>query len=329
MEPNLSTDPTATGAPASADGQTPAVPAGRAPSPPIIPGRQGPATPAQPSDAALAPPPAQAPRACPACGAAIAADQRYCLECGERQIGRSDFLFAGAGGAAVGGGAPAPPLRPVAGDDSGDERRRRAWLLLGLVGVLLLAMGVGVLIGKAGKTPTLPTKVIQVEGHGGGGGGETPTATEAGFSSDWPSGKSGYTVELKTLPSGSSAAAVAAAKSAATSAGASGVGALKAEEFSSLGGSEYVIYSGQYASRSAANAALSPLKKKFPGAKVIEVSNKESSSGPAESNAEEKKKKSGDAITKPESLEKAEKQSGHPKSEQEESEKLPDNVVVE
>ena len=294
-----------------------------APVPPAVPARPtAPAAPRGPGVGA----PAQAGRNCPACGAPVAEDQRYCLECGERQIARSDFLLAGGAGATTAAAAGAGPPPSAAPGETGEERRRGAWLLLGLVGLLLLAMGVGVLIGKAGKAPTLPTKVIEVGGSGTGT--ETSTSGEGGFTGNWPSGKTGYTVEVKTLPAGTSTAAIAAAKSAATAKGASGVGALKAEEFSSLGGSEYVIYSGQYASAAQAAAALGSLKKNFGGAKVIRVSNNGSGSGGSGSGAtpQESKAKSGEAITKPAPLKKIEETKKHSKSYKEESEKLP-NVV--
>jgi hypothetical protein len=71
---------------------------------------------------------------------------------------------------------------------------------------------------------------------------------------------------------------VQAAKTAATGKGAKAVGALKSEDFSSLSGSDYVIYSGVYHKRSEAETALPALKKSFPSAAVIEVSNGSSSS---------------------------------------------------
>ncbi len=64
-----------------------------------------------------------------------------------------------------------------------------------------------------------------------------------------------------------------AAKSAASAKGAKAVGALKSEEFSSLTAGSYVIYSGVYHKKPEAQKALAGLKKSFPGAKAIEVSN--------------------------------------------------------
>jgi hypothetical protein len=86
---------------------------------------------------------------CRTCGAPLAADQRYCLQCGERRAeARLPFLdiLARQAGAA----APAPPPPPA-------PRGRLAGLSTNAaavagVAVLLLALGVGVLIGGIGGT---------------------------------------------------------------------------------------------------------------------------------------------------------------------------------
>jgi hypothetical protein len=105
----------------------------------------------------------------------------------------------------------------------------------------------------------------------------TTTAAEPSFTSDWPAGESGYTVELQTLPApATNASAVESAKSAASAKGAKAVGALKSEEFTSLNAGSDVIYSGIYTKKPEAEKALVGLKKTFVGAKVIKVSNGES-----------------------------------------------------
>jgi hypothetical protein len=94
--------------------------------------------------------------ACAACGAPLAADQRYCLECGTRQLAaRSRFLDSFTPSSIA---LDPPARRPASSRPSG------ASAIAG-VGVLLLAMGVGVLIGRAGagKTPAAtPPQVISV-----------------------------------------------------------------------------------------------------------------------------------------------------------------------
>jgi uncharacterized protein YegP (UPF0339 family) len=142
------------------------------------------------------------------------------------------------------------------------------------VGVLLLAMGVGVLIGRsvgAGRQSAAAPQVITVgsapaTGAPGSAAGATP------FAGDWPSGTSGYTVQLQTLPQASTQpSAVEAAKSESSAKGAKGVGALRSEDFAGLKAGSYIVYSGVYHSKAQAEKALGVLKKSFPGASVIKV----------------------------------------------------------
>jgi hypothetical protein len=209
---------------------------------------------------------------CSACGAPLASDQRYCLECGERRTQMSSVLRNGpptpAGPAA---GPPTPPVPAGQSREAGWSRNGMLNVIAG-VGVLLLAMGVGVLIGRSGATKgSSGPSVITVSS--GGATGTAASGTEATFTSDWPAGTKGFTVQLQTLPSaGTTVAAVQAAKAAASAKGATAVGALKSEEFASLPAGNYVIYSGTYHNRGEAQKALASLKKNFPSASVIEVS---------------------------------------------------------
>ncbi len=91
--------------------------------------------------------------ACATCGAALAADQRYCVECGERR-GRSELPFD-----------PAPVVYDAPPAEEGRRSRRpmsSSGALIGGVGVLLLALGVGVLIGKAGSASATKAPPVQV-----------------------------------------------------------------------------------------------------------------------------------------------------------------------
>ena len=214
---------------------------------------------------------------CAECGTALARDQRYCLTCGARRRGLTATLT----GDLPRHAAAAPPA--VVADVPAAVAADRPWRLdAGLiagVGCLLLALLVGVLIGRSGRTNTeqraAAPQVLTL------GATPTPAGTPAAgagatapvsFTSDWPAGKRGFTVQLRTLPkSGTDAAAVAAAKKSATDKGAADVGALDSDEHSSLPGGKYVIFSGQYADRKAAQAALKRLKADFPDAKVVEV----------------------------------------------------------
>lgn len=110
---------------------------------------------------------------CAACGAPMVHDQRYCVECGERR-GQSRF----------------PVAQPVSEVVSSRRTRRRTapraprvssgTTLVAGVGVLLLAIGLGVLIGRIGnKTTTTQAaatgpSVITVQGGSAAG---TPTST--------------------------------------------------------------------------------------------------------------------------------------------------------
>lgn len=118
----------------------------------------------------------EAGEACRECGATLAVDQRYCLNCGRRRGGpRVDFrehLPADDAGA-QNGVAPAAP--PPAATPPAAERPQRDYAPLAAVGgiaILGLMLLVGVLIGKgdSGSTTAPPPQVVRV---GDGGAGET------------------------------------------------------------------------------------------------------------------------------------------------------------
>ncbi len=266
--------------------------------------------------------------ACPACGAALAGDQRYCLECGERQVPPSEFLRGvGAPQSSPASTPPVPPgARPAPSAASGPPRNNALTLLAG-IGVLLLAMGVGVLIGRSGGSSSRPAAAPTVVTVAGAGG-TSSAGEEESFSGDWPSGTKGYTVQLQTLPaSGTTVSAVNQAKSAAEAKGLKSVGALKSEEFSSLPSGSYVIYSGIYHKQAEAQKALGAAKKQFPGAKVLEVSEGGASSTSGGGGSSKAPAGTGQSLNKPAPasvLENEQKSKG--KSYEEKSKNLP-NVV--
>jgi hypothetical protein len=227
--------------------------------------------------------------ACAACGAPLAEDQRYCLQCGERATPISSVLLGGppaalvpgAGAQANGRGSAPPSLGPpgaappsLPGVPGGGEvpGRGNAVTVIAGVGVLLLAMGIGVLIGRSGGSkpsaaPAAP-QVITVASTPSAG---TAPATES-FTGDWPAGSTGYTVQLQALSTASTqVGAVQSAKSAAEGKGAKAVGALKSDEFAGMPAGSYIVYSGKYTKKSEADKALGPLKKNFSEAKVLQV----------------------------------------------------------
>jgi hypothetical protein len=114
---------------------------------------------------------ASAPDRCVNCEALLASDQRYCLECGERR-GKARFSFEALTR------PPAPAPRP--------ERRRlhvsSSISLIAGVATLLLAMGVGVLIGHNGNSKSVqaaaPSQTIKIQGGLGGGSNNTAKAAK-------------------------------------------------------------------------------------------------------------------------------------------------------
>ena len=120
---------------------------------------------------------------CPNCSAQMAADQRYCLNCGHRRGDpRLPFMDAvvfmeSMGSPGAGAGATPPP--PPAETKSSSRMNANAALIAG-VATLVLAIGVGFLIGRSGheNSPQAAAapQIIKV----GGGGGEEGGGTEAG-----------------------------------------------------------------------------------------------------------------------------------------------------
>lgn len=110
---------------------------------------------------------------CGSCGAPLATDQRYCLQCGQRRGDpRLPFMDAVVLMDAVKRPAQAPPS-PTKSKRKGVSPN--AALIAG-VGTLLLALGIGVLIGRSGHQEVAQTaaapQIIKV------GGGEAKTASK-------------------------------------------------------------------------------------------------------------------------------------------------------
>jgi hypothetical protein len=132
---------------------------------------------------------------CGACGAPLAHDQRYCVECGERR-GASRFPVAEPA-------AQAPSRRTRPARAPRGHRVSSGTTLVAGVGVLLLAIGLGVLIGRLGhdnssnqKAAAAPPQVITVQG-GGGTGTSTPTTTTPTHTTAASSATKGLSGKLK------------------------------------------------------------------------------------------------------------------------------------
>jgi hypothetical protein len=111
---------------------------------------------------------------CAACGSALAPDQRYCVECGQRRgTARVPQLDGLAERTRPAGTAGPPPRRRGTTVNS---------TLLAIVGTLLLALGVGVLIGRtsSGSNAKIPpVRVLTVAGAGAASGAGTAATPQS------------------------------------------------------------------------------------------------------------------------------------------------------
>jgi hypothetical protein len=154
---------------------------------------------------------------CANCAAPLAADQRYCLNCGERR-GAARFTATPANTGSTGAARPDPPPR--------GSRFSAGTTLIAGVATLLLALGIGVVIGNQSASSPAPTnskaQVVYLNGAGAGAAstGAAPTTVPASSggssgSANKSSGKSNNKSAAKASTSASSSTA-AAASSATT-----------------------------------------------------------------------------------------------------------------
>jgi septal ring-binding cell division protein DamX len=201
-------------------------------------------------------PPAER-RSCPRCGAALTADQEWCLDCG----------------AGVGTTVARPPSwrGPVA---------LVSVLLLIAVAALVLA-----LVELAGDPEQVSEQPVTAPTPTAAPATPVPTTTpppasttappaagegNAGGSAqigEWPAGTEGWTVVLE------SSSTEDAARQRAQELAEQGmpVGILNSDDYGSLEPGRYVVFSGQYDSRRAADQALSGLTGQVEGAYVRRV----------------------------------------------------------
>jgi hypothetical protein len=142
--------------------------------------------------------------ACAYCGSSLADDQRYCLECGGRQVvARSPFLerFTPPGTPAVAHPSGLPGLQ---GSAAGTFGRPPGVTVLAGLGVLLLAMGVGVLVGRAAapRPAAAPAQVITVAAPAVGSAGSGAAGEGAPLGAS-PSGASEHGSSPSSSPSSS------------------------------------------------------------------------------------------------------------------------------
>jgi hypothetical protein len=127
---------------------------------------------------------------CPNCNARMAVDQRYCLNCGHRR-GEPRLPFMDAvvfmesmNSAPGGAGGAAPPPPPAQSGGPNNKWNANAALIAG-VATLVLAIGVGFLIGRTGHNDSSSAgngggvKIVQIPSSSGGGEAEVAPETES------------------------------------------------------------------------------------------------------------------------------------------------------
>jgi hypothetical protein len=142
---------------------------------------------------------------CQECGALLAADQRYCLNCGKRRAEpRVDFqrYLTPSSDQATPPQQPETSTEATSPDPSGSGRDYAPLAAVGGIAVLGLMLLVGVLIGKGNNTTTAaPAPVIRV-------GGEASSETTGAESEDSETSSAKSNAAKKAKKSGTGARAV-------------------------------------------------------------------------------------------------------------------------
>ena len=112
--------------------------------------------------------------ACRRCSAPLAADQRYCLDCGARvATPRVPYLDVLAGGAGTPAAAPAPRRGHAFA-----RQLDRVGGPMGGAAVVLVALGVGFLLGQSSASTPAPQVVRPVVNVQNTGGGTAPASSD-------------------------------------------------------------------------------------------------------------------------------------------------------
>jgi hypothetical protein len=216
---------------------------------------------------------------CEQCAAPLDHTQRYCVVCGHhRRHVRDPAARYLARSTSRSRGTEASP-------NAAPRRRRSSSLATAvIVAVIPLAIGLGVLVGRASTSGDAKliaalqrAQAAQVVTTAGSSSVAASTGAGAGssaVSSTFPL-QSGYAVELQTLSgTGTTQAALTSAESSASANGAKNVGVIAQTEFKVTPGppaGAFVIYAGAFKTRAAATRELAKLHTKFPQAVVIKV----------------------------------------------------------
>lgn len=152
----------------------------------------------KPGSVATAQPAASGVEPCPQCATPLALDQRYCLECGAPRTYLSGMLLDRLRSPAeqtpphrpILAGAPGGPVTaygtpPIPAQGSSTWQRGSVLTLIASIGVLLLAMGVGVLIGRSGgsSSSNAAPQIVTVPAAATGAANTTTTPTTPAESS--------------------------------------------------------------------------------------------------------------------------------------------------
>ena len=197
---------------------------------------------------------------CPRCDAPRTADQRYCIDCGLR-------LPPGRGAVARFRHFWVRRLGWYPGD----------WALPAFLALLVAAAGAagairltrddtrGATTFTAATPPVAPSSAPAKTTRAAG---KSPATVLV----DWPSGVSGWTVVLLSLPRDAGAKAAIARAARAARAGLPEAGVLVSDRFASLHPGYFVIFAGVYASEAEAEAAVPTARSRgFGGAYVRPV----------------------------------------------------------
>jgi hypothetical protein len=130
---------------------------------------------------------------CDSCGTPMAPDQRYCVECGTRR-GKPRFALAPAGGGAQ------PVERPAAASTG----RPSTMILIAGIVTVLLALGVGFLIGKSASKASSVHVTLTTNGAASGASsssGSGGSSTTSGSHTNSNGSGSGSSTGTGTTPS--------------------------------------------------------------------------------------------------------------------------------
>ena len=235
--------------------------------------------------------PAPAPDACPRCGAGLRPDQEWCLNCGAAARTRVAGPSGWRAPVAIVGAVLAVALAGLvvaflAVSDDSDELTRIAQQTTAQATPAPAPATPPPAVTPA-PTPPAATSPVPTVTPAPGEDGQDPNALPPASGTDedpdatpgagdpggtgsvgsWPEGEDAFTVVLLSSPSRSTARK----RAQELASGGTEVGLLDSDDYKSLRGGYWVVFSGQYDSRDAAESAAEGLESEAPGAYVRKV----------------------------------------------------------